>query len=340
MQSVQILSVVIPVYNEQGNVRLLHAALTRQLARLDVDYELIFVDDGSRDASLATLRELHEMDPHVKVIGLSRNFGHQNALTAGLEHSIGDAVIAMDADMQHPPEMIPEMVARWREGYQVVYTIRQDGHEGSAFKRWTSRSFYRLINWITDTPIVPGAADFRLVDRAVVDCLNSMQERSRFLRGLVSWVGFRQVGIPFTVRPRHDGRSKYSLRKMLALAFNGITSFSALPLRLATYVGFCAAFAGLPYALWTIYARLFTDLAVPGWASVTTIVLFMGGVQLVCLGIIGEYLGRVYDEVKGRPLYVPRERLGFDEPLQLPTAAPARVRRRTARRRFSPRKVA
>lgn len=333
MQPRQMLSIVVPVYNEQGNVRLLHAALSRELARLDVEYELIFVDDGSRDASRDVLREMHAADPHVKVIGLSRNFGHQNALTAGLEHADGDAVIAMDADMQHPPDLIPEMVEKWREGYQVVYTIRLDGREGSAFKRWTSRAFYTLLNWVTDTPIIPGAADFRLVDRAVVDCLNSMQERSRFLRGLVSWVGFRQIGIPFAVRPRHDGRSKYSLRKMLALALNGLTSFSALPLRLATYCGFCAAFAGLPYALWTVYARLFTDLAVPGWASVTTIVLFMGGVQLVCLGIIGEYVGRVYDEVKERPLYVPQELLGFEEPPVLRTIGPAWGRRPIGARR-------
>lgn len=327
MQPRPMLSVVVPVYNEQGNVRLLHAALSRELARLDVEYELIFVDDGSRDASREVLRELHAADPHVKVIGLSRNFGHQNALTAGLEHADGDAVIAMDADMQHPPELIPEMVERWREGYQVVYTIRLDGREGSAFKRWTSRAFYALLNWVTDTPMIPGAADFRLIDRAVVDCLNSMQERARFLRGLVSWVGFRQIGIPFAVRPRHDGRSKYSLRKMLALAINGLTSFSALPLRLATYCGFCAAFAGIPYALWTVYARLFTDLAVPGWASVIMIMLFMGGVQLVCLGIIGEYVGRVYDEVKERPLYVPQELLGFEDAPVLRTIGRARDRR-------------
>lgn len=323
----EMLSVVVPVYNERGNVRLLHAGLTRVFAALDCDYELIFIDDGSRDGSLEVLRDMHAADSRVKVISLSRNFGHQNALTAGLEFAGGDAVIAMDADMQHPPEIIPEMVARWREGYHVVYTIRQDHGEGSLFKRWTSRGFYRLINGITDTTIVPGAADFRLVDRLVVDCLNSMQERSRFLRGLVSWVGFRQVGIPFTVGRRHDGRSKYSLRKMLALALNGITNFSSLPLRMATYFGFFAAVAGLPYGLWTIYARLFTDQAVPGWASLTTISLFLGGVQLFCLGIMGEYLGRIYDEVKCRPLYIAQETLGFDDADRHRSMPPAARRR-------------
>lgn len=329
MNPAEMVSVVVPVYNECGNVRFLHAALVREFARLGCDYELIFVDDGSRDGSLEVLREMHAGDPHVKVISLSRNFGHQNALTAGLEFASGDAVIAMDADLQHPPELIPEMVARWREGYQVVYTIRQDGGEGSLFKRWTSRAFYGLINRITDTPIVPGAADFRLVDRQVVDCLNSMQERARFLRGLVSWVGFRQIGIPFESRARHDGRSKYSIRKMLALALSGITNFSALPLRVATYFGFFAALAGLPYGLWTMYLRLFTDQAVPGWASLTTILLFLGGVQLICVGLMGEYVGRIYDEVKCRPLYIPQELLGFADASRI-RLAPGHGRRRLA----------
>jgi polyisoprenyl-phosphate glycosyltransferase len=312
------LSVVVPVYNEQGNLRLLHQTLTEQFQRLDADHEIIFVDDGSRDGSLQVLRELHELDPsHVKVISLSRNFGHQNALTAGLEHATGDAVIAMDADLQHPPELIPAMVAQWRAGYQVVFTIRQDSQDVGWFKRWSSRAFYALINKITDTPIVPGAADFRLVDRQVVDSLNSMQERARFLRGLVSWVGFRQVGLPYQVCQRHDGQSKYSLRKMLTLALNGVTNFSAFPLRLATYFGFLSAVVGIPYAVWAVYARLFTSSAVPGWASLTTFVLFLGGVQLICLGIIGEYLGRVYDEVKRRPLYVPQELIGFDDRTQI-----------------------
>lgn len=327
MPARELLSVVVPVYNEAENLRPLHQALTRQLTALDLDYEVIFVDDGSRDGSLAVLRELHAADPHVKAVSLSRNFGHQNALTAGLEHAAGDAVIAMDADLQQPPELIPQMVEHWRAGYQVVFTIRQDGQQIGRFKRWTSRAFYALINRITDTPIVPGAADFRLVDRAVVDTLNSMQERARFLRGLVSWVGYRQIGIPFVVRQRHQGQSKYSLRKMLGLALNGITNFSAFPLRLATYFGFASALVGVPYAFWAIYAHLFTNATVPGWTSLTTILLFLGGVQLISLGIIGEYLGRVYDEVKRRPLYIPQELLGFDELTQIAPLGSGRPRR-------------
>lgn len=325
MPARDMLSVVVPVYNEQGNLRPLHQALTQQFEQLDVDYEIIFVDDGSRDASLGVLRALNAFDPHVKVVSLSRNFGHQNALTAGLEFASGDAVVAMDADLQQPPELIPEMVAHWRAGYQVVFTIRQDNEQVGRFKRWSSRAFYALINRITDTTIIPGAADFRLIDRLVVDTLTSMQERARFLRGLVSWVGFRQIGIPFTVRQRHAGQSKYSLRKMLTLALNGITNFSAFPLRLATYFGFLSAVVGVPYGLWAVYARLFTNATVPGWASLTTLVLFLGGVQLISLGIIGEYLGRVYDEVKRRPLYVPQELLGFE---QVPQIAPLSTGRR------------
>lgn len=320
-----LLSIVVPVFNEQDNLRPLHQALTEQLTALELDYEILFVDDGSRDSSLDILRALHAADVHVKVLSLSRNFGHQNALTAGLEHASGDAVIAMDADLQQPPELIPQMVAYWLQGYHVVYTVRRDTQQIGWLKRWTSRAFYALLNKLTDTPIVPGAADFRLVDRQVVDCLNGMQERARFLRGLVSWVGFRQIGIPYLVRQRHAGQSKYSIRKMLALALSGITNFSALPLRLATYFGFLAAVSGLPYGLWAVYARLFTADTVPGWASLTTIVLFLGGVQLICLGIIGEYLGRVYDEVKRRPLYLPQEALGFETVAH--RLAPAATRR-------------
>ena len=334
MPAREMLSVVVPVYNEQGNLRPLYEALAEQFQKLDVDYEIIFVDDGSRDASLQVLRSLNTLDSRVKVVSLSRNFGHQNALTAGLEFASGDAVVAMDADLQQPPELIPEMVEHWRAGYQVVFTIRQDGQQVGRFKRWSSRTFYALINKITDTTIIPGAADFRLVDRAVVDTLNSMHERARFLRGLVSWVGYRQIGIPYVVRARHDGHSKYSLRKMLSLALNGITNFSAFPLRLATYFGFLSAVLGVPYALWAVYVRLFTNTAVPGWASLTTIVLFLGGVQLISLGIIGEYLGRVYDEVKRRPLYVPQELLGFEH---LPQIAPLSAGRRLnlARKRIA-----
>jgi polyisoprenyl-phosphate glycosyltransferase len=306
------LSVVVPVYNEADNLRPLYEAVTGQLDRLGLPYELIFVNDGSHDPSLALLRRLSAQDPRVKVVSLSRNFGHQSSISAGMDHAAGEAVIVMDADLQHPPELIPEMVARWREGYQVVYTVREDSHDAGLFKRWTSSTFYKCINAVSEVSIVPGAADFRLMDRAVVDCLVAMPERSRFLRGMVSWVGFRQIGLPYVAQPRHAGSSKYSIRKMLSLAVQGLTSFSSLPLRFSAYIGFIAAVSGIPYAIWAVYAKLFTDQAVPGWASLMVAVLFLGGVQLMSIGIIGEYVGRVYTEVKGRPLYIADELIGFD----------------------------
>ena len=312
MKDHESVSVVVPVFNEADNLRPLHDALTRQLVAVGLPYEIIFVNDGSSDGSMAVLRELGSRDPCVRVVSFSRNFGHQNSITAGLEHAGGEAVIVMDADLQHPPELIPQMVARWREGYQVVFTVRDDGKNVGLFKRWTSAAFYRCINAVSEVPIVPGAADFRLMDRTVVDCLIAMPERSRFLRGMVSWVGFRQIGLPYVAAPRFAGKSKYSVRKMFSLAVQGITSFSSLPLRFSAYLGFFAAVSVIPYGLWAIYAKLFTDQAVPGWASLLISVQFLGGAQLMSIGIIGEYVGRIYNEVKKRPLYVTAELLGFE----------------------------
>jgi dolichol-phosphate mannosyltransferase len=307
------LSIVMPVYNEEDNLEALWEAVTQEMDRLSMPYELIFVNDGSSDGSLELLEKMARKDRHVRVVGLSRNFGHQNAVSAGLEFARGAAVIVMDADMQHPPSLIPEMVDLWRQGVKVVYTIREDDESVGRFKRWTSSAFYRFINAISDVPIMAGAADFRLMDRTVVDCLLSMPERSRFLRGMVSWVGYRQQGLRYVPSSRYGGRPKYSLRNMVGLALAGTTSFSSMPLRLSACVGFLVAAASVPYALWAIYAKLFTDLVVPGWASLLVAVLFMGGVQLVAIGIIGEYIGRIYNEVKGRPLYLAEKLVGFDD---------------------------
>ncbi|MEW4527098.1 glycosyltransferase family 2 protein [Maioricimonas sp. JC845] len=307
------LSIVVPVFNEEGNVRPMYHAIREQMAGLDMDFELVFVDDGSSDNSLAILRELHSEYDEVRVISFSRNFGHQSAVSAGIEAASGKAVICMDADLQHPPSMIPQMVEQWRAGYQVVYTIREDStNDIGLLKRWFSSGFYRFINWISETPVIPGAADFRLMDRSVVDVLVAMPERSRFLRGMVGWLGFNQIGIRYQAASRHSGQSKYSLRKMIQLAMNGIASFSAVPLRLSGYLGVLAASAWIPYGLWAVYLRLFTDQAVPGWTSLLVMVLFLGGVQLIALGILGEYVSRIYTEVKGRPLYIAQQRLGFD----------------------------
>jgi polyisoprenyl-phosphate glycosyltransferase len=313
MYKSKLISVVVPVLNEQGNIPYLYRSLIEEFDQLWYDFEVIFVDDGSRDRSADIIRKLHANDPRVKLVSLSRNFGHQMAVTAGLESARGAAVIMMDADLQHPPAVIPEMIARWQQGFDVVYTVRKTTEGVGLFKRLTSAAYYRLINRIIDTRIIPSAADFRLIDRKVVNCLNGIRERSRFVRGLVTWVGFRQTAIPYVAAKRHAGTTKYSLGRMLSFAVDGITSFSTFPLRCSTYLGFLSALAGIPYAVWAIYLKLFTDATVSGWSSLIVAVLFLGGVQLIALGILGEYVGRIYEEVKQRPLYLVQETIGFDE---------------------------
>jgi dolichol-phosphate mannosyltransferase len=305
-----VISVVLPVFDEEENIGEVHEALVTQLVRLGEPYEIIFVDDGSRDGSLERIRELSVRDTHVRGVSLSRNFGHQIAISAGLEYASGDAVIVMDADLQHPPELIPEMVAHWRDGYDVVYTIREGRDHAGPLKRWSASLFYRLMNRMCDIEITANTPDFRLMDRRVVDALRHMPERTRFLRGLVRWVGFRQTSLRFVAAPRTHGKTKYPLSKMIRFSLDGVTAFSTVPLRLASYMGLFAALSGIPYALWAVYARLFTDWAVHGWASVVVALLFLGGVQLISIGIMGEYIGRVYEEAKGRPLFLTRELIG------------------------------
>lgn len=307
------LSVVIPCYNEEEVVRETHRRTVAVLERIgDLSFELIYVDDGSRDGTAEILREIQNTDGRVRAVLLSRNFGHQIAITAGMAHASGDAVALIDADLQDPPEVIPEMVARWREGCEVAYGTRTDRAGETAFKLWTAKTFYRLINRLSDVQIPVDTGDFRLMDRKVVDALLAMPERDRFTRGMVSWVGFRQVAVPYQRAPRLAGTTKYPILKMLHFAADGIVSFSLLPLKLATWTGFAAsgvALAGIVYAL---VMRLFTSIWVSGWTALFIAVLFIGGVQLISLGIIGEYIGRIYGESKARPLYLVRERLGFD----------------------------
>ena len=314
MNNKQSISLVLPIHNEQGNIEPLYHALCDVFDEQWHDLEMVFVDDGSTDRSAEIIKELNRRDPRVKLLSFSRNFGHQAAVTAGLESARGSAVIMMDADMQHPPELIPKLIEQWKDGYDVVATIRQDTEETGFLKRLTSRWFYRTLNAIAGTKLAAGSADFRLLDRKVVDCLNTMPERSRFLRGLVDWVGFRQTTVSYVVGKRFSGTSSYTPRKMLSFAAAGITSFSTFPLHLAAYLGFFTAIIGVPYALWAVYLRLFTDNAVSGWASLIVAILFLGGVQLMCLGVLGEYVGRIYDEVKQRPLYITREKIGFSDP--------------------------
>jgi dolichol-phosphate mannosyltransferase len=307
-----LLSVIIPCFNEEAVLRATHERLTRVLTAMNyVDYELIFVNDGSRDRTQEILVALQAFDPHVRVLLLSRNFGHQIAVTAGLEVASGVACVIIDADLQDPPELIPRMVQLWREGNEVVYGIRIEREGESRFKLWTAKVFYRLINRMSDTKIPLDAGDFRLVDRKVVDVIKAMPERARFLRGMVSWAGFRQVALPYDRAPRQAGESKYPLTTMIHFAMDGIISFSLVPLKLAIWTGFFAIWIAVAGIIVAIIDRLFEKGLTRGWASLFVAVLFMGGVQLVSLGILGEYLGRIYTEVKRRPLYVVQERLGF-----------------------------
>jgi dolichol-phosphate mannosyltransferase len=309
----QLLSVVVPCYNEDAVLETTHARLSETLGRLaGLRHEIVYVDDGSRDGTGALLAALAAADRCVRVVRFSRNFGHQVAVTAGIEHARGDAVVLIDADLQDPPEVIPELVARWREGYDVAYGVRTDRPGETRFKLWTAKLFYRGINCMSETLIPVDTGDFRLMDRKVVDALLSMPEHDRFVRGMVSWVGFRQVAVPYRRGERAAGETKYPVGKMLRFALDGITSFSITPLTLATYAGFAASAVALLGIVYALVLRLFTPYYVTGWTALFIAVLFLGGIQLTALGIMGQYVGRIYRETKRRPLYLVQERLGFE----------------------------
>lgn len=310
----QVISIAIPVLNEVENIPVLFDHLKTVLRGLPYTFEIVFVDDGSTDGTYRAIKELEQRDHRIKAISFSRNFGHQAALTAGLQYATGNAVITMDGDLQHPPSLIPMLIEKWREGFEIVYTTRESTADESGFKKMTSRLFYRLINAFSDTPIQTYAADFRLLDRTVVNSLNRLQERDRFLRGLIGWMGYTSVGIPFTADARKAGTSKYTTRKMFKFAIDGILSFSAAPLHLATYLGIVVSFFSFLYGLYSIYAFFFTARTIPGWTSLLVTVLFLGGIQLVCIGLLGEYLIRIYNEAKGRPLYIVKDSIGFEFP--------------------------
>jgi dolichol-phosphate mannosyltransferase len=303
---------VIPIYNEEDNILPLYQRLMKVLSSLDVSYEILFVDDGSTDGSAAQICELHRQNSQVAMVRFSRNFGHQAAVMAGLEHSRGDCVITLDGDLQHPPELLPQLIERWREGYDVVYTIRQVAKDTGWFKKVTSRLFYKLVNRLARVQIPEGASDFRLLDRRVVDTLKSLKEQDLFFRGLVPWMGFKQVGLSYQAEPRHAGVSKYSMAKMLGFAVSGVTDFSSVPLHLATFMGIAVAGLSFLYGTYVVLAWIFTDRVIAGWPSVIVSVLFLGGVQLISIGIIGEYIGRIFNEVKGRPRYIIQEVLRHD----------------------------
>jgi len=314
-----VISVVLPVHNEAGTLPELHRRLTSALEPLG-PYEIVLVDDGSTDDSWAHLVALAKNDAHVELLRLSRNFGHQAALTAGLDAARGEAVIVMDADLQDPPEAIPALVAKWREGFDVVYGVRTAREGETRFKLWTAAAFYRSLRAISHVDIPADAGDFRLLSRRAVDALALMPERARFLRGMTSWVGFRQVAVEYEREARYAGTTNYSRRRMITLALDAITSFSTAPIRVVTSLGFVLVLFCVGVLAWTVYVRLFTDTAVAGWTSLLAVVLLLGGMQFVALGVIGQYVARIFEEAKQRPLYLVSERIRGGV---APDAAPA-----------------
>ncbi len=305
-----VLSVVIPIYNEESTLPELGRRLVSALERVTPDFEVVFVDDGSVDGSRDRLMEMSAADPRLKVLRLSRNFGHQTALSAGIDHATGDGVVLMDGDLQDPPEVVPELVARWRDGYDVVYAIKEKRKEG-ALKRAGFRVFYRLLSSFSNIDLPLDAGIFSLMDQRVAEVLRAMPERNRYISGLRAYAGGRQTGVRFERAARHAGDPRQTPRKLLRLALDALFSFSYAPLRLASYVGLAASGLSFVALVTILLVKLSTDLAIPGWASVMSAVLFLGGVQLVTVGIMGEYIGRIFDEVKGRPRYVIESRRGF-----------------------------
>jgi polyisoprenyl-phosphate glycosyltransferase len=309
------ISVVVPCYNEQEVLGLSHPRLKATLEALCADrqmrHEIIYVDDGSGDDTARFLGEIAECDPHVRVVLLSRNFGHQPAVTAGLDHANGDCAVIIDADLQDPPELIADMVKLWRDGFDVVYGQRTDRDGESAFKIATARAFYRGLNALSDVDIPLDVGDFRLIDRCVMDAIADMPERDRFLRGMVSWVGFRQTALPYRRAARAAGESKYPLSKMIRFGVDGVLSFSLAPLRFVITMGSWIIVAAVLAIIYAVLNRVFTDQWVSGWTMLFMAIMFMGGVQLVVLGVIGEYVGRIYIATKSRPLYLIKRKLGF-----------------------------
>lgn len=309
-------SIVIPIYNEAQGLDALYARMASVMSLIEKKWndsvEVILVNDGSRDGSTEKLNVIQLKDPRVKVLHLSRNFGHQVAITAGMEWASGATVSVMDADLQDPPEVLLEFIEKWKQGFEVVYGVRARREGETVFKLWTAKIFYRIIRRLTNFDIPVDTGDFRLMDRKAVDAFLKLPERNRFVRGLVSWVGYKQVGVQYQRDARKFGETHYPFKKMLKFALDGITSFSSVPLQLATYVGMLTAFFAFIGILWALYAHFFAEKTIQGWTSLMIVVLFIGGVQLLALGIIGEYIGRVFDEVRRRPLYFVGDARGFE----------------------------
>jgi dolichol-phosphate mannosyltransferase len=309
-------SFIIPIYNEAANILEVYRRLKSIMERLDGESELILIDDGSRDNSLFIIRDLHAQNPQVRYLSFARNFGHQVAVTAGLNFAQGQVVVVMDADLQDPPDLIPDLIEKWRQGYQVVYAQRISRKQERWVKRLTAYVFYRILQALASVEIPADTGDFCLMDRQVVDLLNAIPERNRYIRGLRAWVGFKQTAVQFQRNPRFAGEVKYTFRKSLGLAIDGIVAFSRVPLRLATYLGLFSAGLALLMVFLVLYWRFFEpEPRLLGFTAVAVAVFFLGAVQLVCIGILGEYIGRIYEEVKGRPLYTVKEMGGLIKPV-------------------------
>ena len=311
------LSVVVPIYNESPNIDGFFARLIPALDSIGEPFEVICIDDGSKDDSVVRLKAKNEADPRIKLLVFSRNFGKEAALSAGLANAAGDAVIPIDADLQHPPEMIPEMVAKWREGFDVVYAVRRERTGQGLLSRLQARAFYWVFEKLSEVQMPREVGDFRLLDRKVVDAINAMPERTRFMKGIFAWVGFRQIGLPYDQEERQHGETSFNLVRLLRFAFDGLVAFSDMPLRMWTVIGAVVSGFAFFYIVVRLIRTLLYGIDVPGYESIIVIMLFLGGIQLITLGIIGHYLGRVFNEVKGRPLYIVRERLGVEKPKQL-----------------------
>jgi len=306
------LSVILPFHNESAGVHSLLERLYPALGRLDLSFEIICVDDGSDDNTFASLVHERQFDQRLKIVRFARNFGKEIAMTCGLQLAKGDVAVTMDSDLQHPPEVVADLVKKWREGFQIVHAVRIDRHTDSAPRRLFSRVFYAVFRWIADIQMPEGVGDFCLFDRKAIDALNALPERTRFMKGLTSWVGFRQASVPFDVAPRDKGSSNWGFFRLLRFAFDGLSSFSTLPLRIWTWCGALVSFAALAYAFYLVAVTLVFGIDVPGYASLMVGILFLGGLQLLSLGIIGEYMARIFTEVKARPLYFISEKVGFE----------------------------
>ena len=308
----KMLTIVVPVYNEQLNIEKFYTEVIKNVATLDMAFEIIFVDDGSSDTTPLLLSRLTKQDLHVRALILARNFGHQLAITCGMDHARGDAIITMDGDLQHPPEMIPDLVQKWREGYDVVQTVRESTDDVGILKRLTSKWYYILLNALSPVHITPGGSDFRLIDRRVLETFSLFREHDRFIRGMIGDIGYRQIKVNFVAPKRFAGKSKFSVRKMIHFALDGITAYSKIPLRLALYTGLISGMISILIILHVLYCKIAGE-AIPGWATSMVVVCLIGGLQLIFLGIIGEYIGRIFQEVKNRPLYWVRAELGEKE---------------------------